>query len=163
MGGLAALAIAGAGQAAPLSAPAPHRTLTWTIVNDGAYVVSSVQVRAGRGGWGGNILEEPVATGQIREFQIADVGRPCIVDLAVNTLSPGMDVFLFEQNICEHPDFRVSEHFDPRDEAGRGRGGRGRPSRAAPDMSPSPWSATEVGLERGVPLCPGDARCKKKK
>ena len=70
-------------------------------------------------------------------------GRPrCIADLAINTDFRSMSVVLHDVNICEQPRFAVAAYFDPMDLPGHGRGG--------------------PGLERGVPLCPGDARCKKK-
>ena len=133
---LALAALAGQGLAA-----AP-RQLSYAIVNDGVFVVMSVQARTGRS-WSGNLLTAPVEPGQTVELSIPE-GRPrCIVDLAINTDTRSMSVVLHDQNICEQPRFAVAAYFDPMDLPGMG---RFRP-----------------GLERGVPLCPGDVRCKKKK
>lgn len=133
---LALVAVAGQGLAA-----AP-RQLPYAIVNDGEFVVMSVQARTGRT-WSGNLLAEPVVPGETVQLSVPE-GRPrCIADLAINTDSRSMSVVLHDVNICEQPQFTVAAYFDPMDLPGRGR--------------------VNPGLERGVPLCPGDARCKQKK
>lgn len=132
---LALAMLAGQGLAA-----AP-RQLTYVIDNDGVFTVMSVQARTGRT-WSGNLLATPVAPGERVELSIPEGRPPCIVDLAINSDTPSLSVVMHDVNICEQPRFSVAAWFDPMDVAGRGRGDP---------------------IERGVPLCPGDVRCKKKK
>jgi hypothetical protein len=124
-------------------APAPHER-AYAVVNDGVFTVTSLQVRVGAG-WSDNLLAAPVKPGETYALKLPDDGRPCLVDLAVNTDARSMNTFLFDENVCERPQFHAGGHFDPQDMPGNGRGGRGRPD-----------------LERGVPLCPGDVRCRRK-
>jgi hypothetical protein len=128
----------------------PH-TRPYSVVNDGVYEISSIQVRVG-GNWSDNLLAEPVRPGQTVQLRVPDDGRPCLVDLAVNTPDRGMNAFLFDENICARPQFHVAAQIDPMDAPGSGR----RPPRAR-------TGAVRGGeIERGLPLCPGDARCRGK-
>ena len=140
--GLGAAALLALGALAGQGLAAAPRALTYVIDNDGVFPVMSVQARTGRT-WSGNLLAEPVVPGERVELTIPEGRPPCIVDLAINTDSRAMSVVMHDVNICEQPRFSVAAWFDPMDLPGRGRG--------------------DPGFERGVPLCPGDARCKKKK
>ena len=140
--GLGAAALAALGALAGQGLAAAPRQLPYLIDNDGVFSVTSVQARTGRS-WSDNLLAAPVEPGERLELLIPE-GRPaCIADLAINSSTPSLSVVLHDVNICEEPRFSVAAWFDPMDVAGRGRG--------------------DPDLTRGVPLCPGDVRCKKKK
>ena len=136
---LAAAAVAGAAVAR-----AEPSVTEVELINDSKFTVTSFQSRpAGGGEWTSNRLDRPLQPGERRTVQAPHGSRPCLVDLAINTDVRNFVRFRYAVNICDEREYRLGRDFDPMDAPGMGRG--------------------DPGIERGVPLCPGDPRCRGKK
>lgn len=165
---LAFLAAMAACSTAP-AAPAPGGELL--VMNDGMKPVTEVRLRraGAEGDWSANLLgDEPIEVREGRRLDIGRLGLGCQVEvrLVVAGLARPVDG---EQAVCAEPRFWVGFALGL-DEPGRGRRARFGAVRGetegAPSEAPAPRpsaAAPRPDLGRGLPLCPGDPRCRKKK
>lgn len=180
-GVVAAAALAGgcAAWAAPTGTPtetpigADH---SLTVINDTGVEVRYLYIETPGGGWPEDLLGEDVlAPGATYRF-VSD--RPdCVYELKA-VFANGLTTQRPNVNLCTRTEISLEALLDEDagDSEGRGRGpinwdgGRGSAlysdddaDEAAPALSaPSAAAPSPAPLDRGVPICPGDVRCKKK-
>ena len=160
-----AVMLAGAAMAAPLTAGA-----SLTIVNDTGQAVEFLYIITPQGGWPEDLLEEDVlAAGATYRFQGAQPA--CIYDVKA-VFADGTAVERPAFDICATPQVSLAALLGEDALAGKADGAEAPPPPAPPppyaisvepgaiEAAPSP--APRPAINRGVPICPGDVRCKKK-
>ena len=156
------------GAAAP-AAPAPGGELL--VMNDGMKPVTGVRLRraAQEGAWSAELLGgEPIAVMEGRRFDLAGLDVDCNVEVEL-TITGQPSPVLGEQDVCSgDPRFWIAFALGL-DEPGMGRPGayavivgeETAPTRPRPARTGAVRGAPD--LNRGLPVCPGDPRCRKKK
>ncbi len=172
-GAAAAAMVAGSAMAAaPAAEPRPY-----VVRNDGPAAVEVLRLRLDPdGAWSEDLLDgAPIEAGQDLSLPLTTTS-PCTFGLQLK-IAGRAELLEREVDGCRNPQFRLSWALGL---PGPGRTGGPAPPPPAPPPPPPPSpsygveyypdseeSDPEVGaapdLDRGVPICPGDARCKKKK
>ena len=150
------------------------------LTNDGVSAVVDFRV-SGDGGesWSDNLLGEAmVAVGETLPVALEGAPGDCVFAFRT-TLANGQVVDTLSYDVCAAPELTMGFALGL-DEAGTGRGfaivatddetGDAQPMAApvapvAPTAAPRPGRAAAgaAPIDRGVPICPGDPRCKGKK
>ena len=174
---LAVLLAAGTASAAPLTAG--H---SLTIVNDTGQAVEFIYVITPQGGWPEDLLGEDILlAGATYRFQSDQPA--CRYDVKV-VFADGFAVERPDFDICAQPEIHLAallaadappvESLNWDGGPGSSLSGDGGAMPAPPEPSyaisvepgevePDAQMAVPAPIDRGVPICPGDVRCKKKK
>lgn len=170
---LAGPAMAAAPAAPP--APPPDQARPYLVRNDGPAAVVELRLRLDPyGPWSEELLDgAPIEAGQDLSLPLT-TASPCVFGLQLK-IAGRAELLEREVDACRNPQFRISAALGL---PGPGRTGGPAPPPPPPPPAPSPSygveyypedeaaEEAEVGaapdLDRGVPICPGDARCKKK-
>jgi len=170
---LAVLAAAAATAGAEARDPQPGAELL--VMNDGIRPVTSVRLRPAGGvedsAWTGDLLEgEPIPVGEGRRIDLTRLGQGCEVEIEVR-VEGRADAVAGQQQVCADPRFWMGFALGL-DEPGMGAikpgqyavvVGDDEPAAEAPMPAPAPAAGPPPDLNRGLPVCPGDPRCRKKK
>lgn len=167
---VAALALAGALLAAtPVAALEPPQT--FEIVNDTGQTAERLYLQSpGAGDWQEDLLGENVLPAGSWAEAPLDPAHGCHYDLKV-VLADGAMVTAYDFDVCVQPRFKMSGGQLTRPRAGNtapsepGMAPGGYAIQATTDETGEPAPSMEVGaapIGRGLPVCPGDPRCKKK-
>ncbi len=130
--------------AAPVAPPAPppDQARPYLVRNDGPTAVLELRLRLDPGGaWSEELLDgASIEAGQDLSLPLT-TASPCVFGLQLK-IAGRAELVEREVDACRNPQFRISSAL--------GLPGPGRTGGPAP------------ALDRGVPICPGDVRCKKK-
>ena len=176
-GAAAAAMVAGSAMAAAPAAPPtppPAEARPYLVRNDGPAAVEELRLRLDPdGAWSEDLLDgAPIEAGQDLSLPLTTTS-PCVFGLQLK-IAGRAELLEREVDACRNPQFRLSWALGL---PGPGRaGGPALPPPPSPSPSPSygveyypeseasdPVVGAAPDLDRGVPICPGDARCKKKK
>lgn len=172
---VAMASLAGPAAASPENHAAANPGAELLVMNDGIRPVTALRLRpAGdvdHAAWTGDLLEgEPIPVGEGRRIDLSRLGLGCEITLELR-VQDRAGVVEGEQAVCDDPRFWMGFALGL-DEPGMGGSrpgsyavvvGDDEPAAEAPMSSPVPAAGPPLDLNRGLPVCPGDPRCKKKK
>lgn len=171
---IALLVLGGAAIPAAAAPPSAAPGGELLVMNDGIWPVTGVRLRpAGEvdhAAWTGDLLEgEPVPVGEGRRIDLSALGLGCEVELEV-TVEGRAGPVAGQQSVCADPRFWMGFALGL-DAPGTGAPTSGYEIQAwEPDEEVMMWDSPAAGPiefdpdpNRGLPVCPGDPRCKKKK
>lgn len=158
-----ALILTAAVLAAPAVALEPPLERDFTVVNDTAQEVEFLYLITPTGGWPEDLLGQDVLAAGA-ELDLTLEGDACRYDLKA-VFKGGAEIVRYDFDVCARPEIRLGAELAAEMAAGAG---AGSPPPPAPTPVGEPQSLDEPAPPRaqapgrGLPICPGDPRCKKK-
>lgn len=165
---LALLLLALAVPAAVAEAREPQPGGELLVMNDGLKPVTAVRLRPAGGvehaAWTGDLLAgEPIPVREGRRIDLSGLGLGCEIELEL-TVEGRAGPVAGQQSVCDEPRFWMAFALGL-DEPGEGyavRADEGEPAPRPPRRARTGAVRGAPDLNRGLPVCPGDPRCRKK-